>query len=314
MTLPLVILTGPTASGKSALAVALAQRIGGEIVSADSQQVYRDCDIGTGKLAPAEQGGIPHHLIDVFAPDAACDAFRYVALADAAIAAITARGQVPLVVGGTGLYLKGLVWGLCDAPPRDTAVRDELEARAQAEGVAALHAELATCDPEAATVIHASHTSRIIRALEVFRITGASILHFQHLHRCATPRYAATWIGLACPRAQLRERIAARVAAQLERGWLAEVQQLVEQYGPDLPICRAIGYRELLAHLRDGVPWEETVARIVTATAQYAKRQMTFLRGIPEIAWFDASDSASLVERVHAHLVSRIVDDIPREE
>lgn len=285
---PVLIITGPTATGKSALAVHLARQLRGEVVNADSQAVYRGCDIGTGKLPPAQRGGITHHLLDVVEPTAQYNAAQYAAAATAAILGIQIRGHVSIVVGGTGLYLKSLVWGLCEAPPADPDTRRTLEARLVAHGAAALHAELAAVDPELAAQIHPHHTSRVLRALEVWQLAGRSLRELQRAPSAHEP-IPAVWVGLTCDRAALRERIAARVADQLAAGWLDEVRALVARHGPDAPALRAIGYRELAAHLQHGGDCGAVAAQIITATAQYAKRQMTYLRKIREITWFDVT-------------------------
>lgn len=286
---PVVIVTGPTAVGKSRLAVALAQRIGGEIINADSQQVYRGCDIGTGKPTRDEQQDIPHHLIDIVAPDQQFDTAQFLQHADDSVAQIHARGNRAILVGGTGLYLKRFVWGLCEGAPHDAKRRTELEAQLAEHGSTALHAELRRCDPDMADAIHPHHSTRIVRALEVWRATGKSIRYWQDAHRRATPRHAVQWVGLHCEREHLRERIAARIDHQLAAGWRDEAQHLLAQYGPDIPIFRAIGYRELYAHLHADTSWNETVAHIKFATYQYAKRQMTYLRGIDGMTWYDVT-------------------------
>lgn len=286
---PVIIIAGPTAVGKSQLAITLAHRIGGEIINADSQQVYRECDIGTGKPTRDEQQGIPHHLIDIVAPDQQFDTAQFLQHADTAVAQIHARGNRAILVGGTGLYLKRFVWGLCEGAPHDAGLRAELDAALAAQGSAALHAELRRCDPDMADAIHPHHSTRIVRALEVWRATGRSIRHWQDAHRRETPRHAVHWIGLHCEREHLRERIAARIDHQLAAGWCDEAQHLLTQYGPDIPIFRAIGYREFCTHLQSGTAWEETVTRITFATYQYAKRQMTYLRGIAGMVWYDVT-------------------------
>lgn len=301
-----LIITGPTATGKSALAVALAQQLDGEVVNADSQAVYRGCDIGTGKLPPAQRGGVSHHLLDVVEPTAQYNAAQFAAAATAVIQAIQARGRVAIVVGGTGLYLKSLVWGLCEAPPADPAARRMLEARLATHGAAALHADLVAIDPELAARIHPHHTSRVMRALEVWQLSGRSLRELQQATAPAA-RLDAIWVGLTCDRAALRERIAQRVAAQLTAGWLDEVRALVARHGPDAPALRAIGYRELAAHLQHGGDVGAVAAQIITATAQYAKRQMTYLRKIREITWFDMTqpDWESAVHRFSSTALNR---------
>ncbi len=303
--LPAVILvTGPTAIGKSALAIALARHLDGEIINADSQQLYRGCDIGTGKVPPQNRGGIPHHLFDVIAPDQQCNVAQFMALADSAIAEIRSRGHWPIVVGGTGLYLKTLVWGLCEAPPQDAAVRRELDALLRREGSAALHGELQRVDPALAAQIHPHHSTRLMRALEVWRLTGRSLAAWQAAHAHSSPRYRTRWIGLTCDRSLLRERIATRVAQQIADGWVDEVRQLLQQYGPNAPIFRAIGYRELAAFVQHGGELPQIIRGIVTATQQYAKRQMTYLRKIPDMAWHDVTHTTwpTLVQQVAATL------------
>ncbi|MBI2343598.1 MAG: tRNA (adenosine(37)-N6)-dimethylallyltransferase MiaA [Deltaproteobacteria bacterium] len=280
----LTIITGPTGVGKSAYAVALATTCQGEILNADSQQVYRGCDIGTGKLPLRERRGVVHHLLDAFAPDQQCNAAQFVARADAVCVDIHRRGHRAIVVGGTGLYLRSLMFGLCDAPPSDPACRQALQQRYAAEGGAALRAELARSDPDLAGRIHPHHATRLIRALEVRQLTGESIRVWQQRHT-PSPRYEAQWIGLAMPRGQLHERIADRIRQQLAAGWLTEVERLSRDYGPDIAILQAIGYRELLAYLHKERSWDDTVSRIMAATRQYAKRQMTYLRRLPMIEW-----------------------------
>lgn len=304
---PIILLTGPTAVGKSALAVHLAPQLNAEIINADSQQVYRGCDIGTGKPSREVQRRVPHHLLDMVAPDQQWNTAQFLQHADAAVAAIHARGRRVILVGGTGLYLKRFVWGLCEGAPCAPTIRAELEARLAAEGSASLHAELQHCDPEMADVIHPHHSSRILRALEVWRATGRSIRFWQTAHRRDLPRYPVRWVGLQCERTRLRERIATRIEHQLAMGWREEAEQLLAHYGPDIPIFRAIGYRELCRHLQTGTPWADTVTHITYATTHYAKRQMTYLHSIPEIAWYDVAthsfDAVAKYLSCDAHIV-----------
>lgn len=315
MSKPLLILTGPTATGKSAIAVALAQQLHGEIVGADSQQVYRGADIGTGKLSLEERQGVPHHLIDVVDPDQPFDAAQFVVHADRVIAEIQARGKRPIVVGGTGLYLKGLVFGLCDLPSHDASIRAACAQILAAGGATALHAELERIDPDMALQIHPNHATRIVRAIEVKRLTGRSIGEIHRAHeRTTRPRHEARWIGLTAPRDDLRARINARIDQQIADGWPQEVGRLLERYGPDIPIFRAIGYREFAAYLSrhpspdppgGGSPSPprgegmRTIRQsIYTATAHYAKRQLTYLRAIKAIAWVDISMKGDIGTRI----------------
>ncbi len=279
----MLIITGPTAVGKSAFAIEHAAQCDGEIINADSQQVYIGCDIGTGKIPRAERR-VPHHLLDLVTPDQQFNVAQFVRHADAAIADIRARGHRPIVVGGTGLYVRALMFGLADTPPGDAVVRAALESQLAAHGVDALHAELAHRDPTLAATIHPHHTTRLIRALEVWQLTGQSPLALHRAHK-KTPRYDAQWIGLTLPRDILRTRITERVQTQLDAGWLEEVRRIVTQYGVAAPALRAIGYRELANYLQQGGEWNDVVRDITTATHHYAKRQMTYLQKIAEIEW-----------------------------
>src|SRR5438128_1191036 len=278
----LVCIVGPTASGKSALALDLAERLGGEIVSADSRQVYRDLEIGTAKPTAAERARVPHHCLDLVAPGEAFDAARFRDAARAAIADIVRRGRVALVVGGTGLYVRALLGGLCPAPPRVPALRAALAE----EAAPALHRRLRALDPAAAARIAPGDRVRIVRALEVALVSGVPLSRWQAEHRFGEPAYDALLIGLARPTAELDARIAARARAMLEAGFLDEVRALRGRgLGAAAPGLSAVGYRELLACVEGRTDLATALAAMVRATRQFAKRQRTWFRREPAIVW-----------------------------
>ena len=278
------MVAGPTASGKSALAVALARRLGGEVVNADSQQVYRGLDVGTAKPTPEERAAAPHHLLDVAEPGEGMDAARFVALADRAIADIAGRGRLPIVAGGTGLYLRALLHGVVAAPGRDPALRAALEAEATRLGRPALHARLAAIDPAAAARIRENDLVRIVRALEI--AAGGrrpSELHAEHAFR--PDRYAATVLALDPPRAELHARIDARVRAMFEGGLLDEARALEARFGAALPARLPIGYPEAVECLRGLLSPEEAIRRVQVAHRRYARRQIVWLRRERGVEW-----------------------------
>jgi tRNA dimethylallyltransferase len=294
----ILVIAGPTASGKSALAVELARRLGGEIVGADSQQLYRTLDVGTAKPSAAERAAVAHHLLDVAEPGAGMDAARYVALADQAIAAVAARGALPVVVGGTGLYLRALLHGVVEAPGRDPALRARLEAEAAALGRPALHARLAAADPAAAARIRENDLVRVVRALEI--AAGGrrpSELHAAHAFR--PDRYRALFLALSPPRAELRARIDARVEEMFRGGLLDEARALVARLGAPLPEKLPIGYAEAAAVVQGALPLAEAVRRVQAAHRQYARRQVVWLRREPGVAWIEPPyDADALARRV----------------
>lgn len=282
----LVCLVGPTASGKSALALELAARVGGEIVSADSRQVYRHLDIGTAKATAAERAAVPHHCLDLIEPEEVFDVARFRAAAAAAVEDVTRRGRVPLVVGGTGLYVRALVGGLCPAPARVPALRAALAAAAAAEGTAALHRRLAVADPAAAARIDPRDGVRIVRALEVGLATGVPLSTWQARHGFAERPYEVLMLGLARPVAELDARIAARVSAMVAAGLLEEVRALrARGLGEEAPGLAAVGYREMLACLSGRLDLGAAVAATVLATRRFAKRQRTWFRREPGLRW-----------------------------
>lgn len=296
----LIVVVGPTASGKTQLALALARRVGGEVVSCDSQQVYRGMDIGTGKATPQERALVPHHLLDVASPDEEMTAARFVALADAAIADCWQRGRPVIVCGGTGLYVRALLLGLFEGPGANPARRAELGALARAHGVAHLHRWLAEVDPVIAAKIDRNDEKRITRALEVYLETGVpmSVHQARHDHRVAPPRYAARKIGLAPERAELVTRIEARVDEMMARGLLAEVAALrAGGFLPPLRSQEAIGYAELHQHLASQLDLPAAVQLIKRNSRRYARRQVTWYRGDAQVQWWphpDAVDQAEL--------------------
>ena len=279
----IAVITGPTASGKTALAIELARRLGGEIVNADSQQVYRGLDLGTAKPTPAEQAVARHHLLDVVEPGEGMDAARYQALADAAIADIASRGRFPIVAGGTGLYLRALLRGVAAAPGRDPALRAALEAEAERDGRAALHRRLARVDPAAAARIGENDLVRIVRALEIAS-GGRTQSEVFDAHRFAEVRYRARLLVLDLPRAELHARIEAR-AIPLFEGLLAEARRLLERCAGELPPRLPIGYAEASDVLAGRLSRDEAMRRVQVAHRRYARRQVIWLRREPGAEW-----------------------------
>lgn len=286
-----VCVVGPTAAGKTTLALDLAERLGGEIVSADSRQVYRGLDVGTAKPTMAERARVPHHCLDLVEPSEVFDAARFQAAATAAIADITTRGRVALVVGGTGLWLRALLRGLCPAPARVPALRAELEALRAREGPGALHARLAAVDPTTAARLHPNDMVRVIRALEVTLTSGRPLSHWQAAHRFAESPFEAFLVGLAVEPTILARRIASRVDAMLAGGWCDEVRRLVDRGLPDeAPAWRTLGYRELRAVVRGEVALDEIRPAITRATVRFAARQRLWFRREPGIRWYQSGD------------------------
>jgi tRNA dimethylallyltransferase len=294
---PLAVLTGPTGTGKSAVAMALAREFPLEIVSADSAQVYRGLDIGSAKPSAAERGAVPHHLIDLADPAESYSAGQFVRDAARAIADIEARGRIPLVVGGTMLYLRALIGGLATLPEGNAEVRAGIDADAERLGWPALHARLAQVDAEAARRIHPHDAQRIQRALEVHAVGGRPI---SELQRQTAPPLAREFVVAAlmpADRARLHASLAARFEAMMAAGLLDEVRRLHAR--GDLtaahPALRAVGYRQLWAHLDASCSLDVACARAVAATRQLAKRQMTWLRSMSGVRFFDPYDGQSFV-------------------
>jgi tRNA dimethylallyltransferase len=292
----LIAVVGPTATGKTALAVALARAIDGEVVGADSRQVYRHMDIGTAKPTAAERALAPHHLLDVVDPDEPFSLAQYQELAILALEDIWARGRQPLLVGGSGQYVWALLegWTVPRLPPQ-RELRRSLEERAAAEGAEALHRELAQVDPQAAARIDARNVRRVIRALEVYQATGRPISFWQEK---APPSWDTLIVGLTGPRDELYRRIDARVDAMMAAGLVDEVRDLLAMgYSPELPSMSGIGYREVCQHLAGELDLPAAVAHIKTATHRLARQQSTWFRGdAPRIRWIDVSLGDSFQE------------------
>jgi tRNA dimethylallyltransferase len=287
---PLLVVTGPTASGKTALAVALAECLGGELIGADSVQVYRGFDIGSSKPTADELRGIPHHLLDVRDADQPLDAAEFAALADTAIAEVRDSGKLPIVVGGSGLWLRALLRGLVKAPDVDPQVRAELTADAERLGAPALHVRLSEVDPDAAQAIHPNDRVRIVRALEVHVQTGQALGALRKQHALGAPRYRALRIVLDLPTETLTERIRARTAHMIDHGFVTEVQGLTARFGRTARPLSAVGYREMVAHICDAVSLEDTAGAINRATRIYARRQRTWLKNEPGDRWITETE------------------------
>lgn len=283
----LLILAGPTGVGKSELALEIA-RGRGAIVSADSMQVYRGLAIGTAQPSREEQDAIPHRLVGCADPREMYDAARFVTEAEAALAELRARGLLPLIVGGTGMYIRSLTSGLFEGPSRDAEVRRALHEQSREQGPEALHARLAEVDPEAAARIQPRDEVRIVRALEVFQTTGRPISAWQRESRQGGPRHARKLAILTRDREDLHDRIHRRTLKMLEAGWIEETRALLEAGVPrDAPGFRALGYREILLHLDGALAEADLPAAIALASRQYAKRQLTWFRAERDAVWIN---------------------------
>ncbi|HEX2907601.1 MAG TPA: tRNA (adenosine(37)-N6)-dimethylallyltransferase MiaA [Phototrophicaceae bacterium] len=293
MPAPLIVILGPTAVGKTGLALTLAQAIQGEVVNADSRQIYRYLDVGTAKPTPEQRAAVPHHLLDVVDPDDNLTLAQYQKLAYDTIAAIHQRGHIPLLVGGTGQYLTAVVegWTVPEVPP-NLALRAELETFAADQGSAALHQRLQQLDPAAAAGIHHRNVRRVVRALEVCLETGQPISELQHKQ---PPPYAIQQHGLTLDRVELYERADRRIDDMVAQGFLAEVQTLLDKgYSRYLPSMSGLGYRELAAHLLDDLPLADAIASTKIATHDFIRRQYTWFRGHDSgILWHNINDMHS---------------------
>lgn len=304
-----IALMGPTASGKTALALDWAERFGGEIVSVDSALVYRRLDIGSAKPTPAERARVPHHVLDLREPWQPYSAADFAEDARRAVEDIVARGRLPILAGGTGLYFHALLHGLSPMPQADARTRAKLEQEAQERGWQALHAELAQIDPRAAARIHATDAQRIQRALEVFRLSGRTISDWRG-EAASTPALPVRVLKLVlapADRAELHRRIELRFELMLQQGFLDEVRalrampELRDHPAPlDLPALRAVGYRQAWEHLDGGTTTAEFQDRGVHATRQLAKRQLTWLRGELDARWFDPALQRKELEAARA--------------
>lgn len=285
---PVIVILGPTASGKSALALRVAQTLGAEILSVDSMQVYRGMDIGTAKPAIEDRGTVVHHLIDVAEPNSIFTVARFVEIADAVIAN-AARRNLPLIAtGGTPLYYKSLFEGLFDGPGANL----ELRAQLNAEPLEELQARLRQIDPAAAARIHLNDRKRLVRALEVFELTGKPISSFQTEWSAGAMRHQAAWFGLNWDREALNRRINARVKAMMENGWLEETRSLIARFGVlSKTAGEATGYHELSEHLSGRMSLDEAVEQIKIATRQLARRQMKWFRRFKQVKWLPGDRS-----------------------
>ena len=287
----LPVICGATAAGKTALALNLAEHFDGEIISADSRQVYRLMDIGTAKPTKDELQRVRHHLIDVVWPDEEFHAAHFVSHAEAAITDICNRNKRPFLVGGTGLYIRALTEGLLQAPSANPELRQRLHARAEEEGSLVLHEELAQVDPDSAARLHPNDLIRIVRALEVYQHSGRTLSAMQDEHGFNSKPYRTLKICLNMDRGELYRRIDERAEVMFEQGLLAEAEALLQAgYNPDLKTLKTIGYRQAFALLRQNVSRDEAIADLQQSTRRYAKQQLTWLRKDKSMIWLESSD------------------------
>ena len=303
-----VAVGGPTASGKTALSVALARAFDGEIINADSMQIYKNLDVGTAKPSAEERQGIPHYLLDFLSPETPYSVADFTAAADPLIRDITARGRLPLVVGGTGLYITSLLSGMAFAPEKtDPAIRARLQARADTEGGAALYAELQRIDPDYAAQVHPNNLPRVIRALELFEATGRRMSDQRREARPAEAPYHALCLCLTCrDRAVLYSRIDRRVDEMVENGVLDEARQVYDHRDAYRTAAQAIGYKEFFPYFEGTANLTECTERLKQATRNYAKRQLTWFRRQNDVVWLyldeeDVTERACTLVRAFLH-------------
>ena len=298
----IVIISGPTGIGKTSLAIAAARQLQAEIVSADSMQIYRQMTIGSAKPTAAELDAVPHHLIDIVDPDESFDAAAYERHARACIDTIMTNGKLPLVVGGTGFYIKALLYGLFAEGKHDRDIRRQLQKEAENDRQA-LYQRLERHDPETAARLHPNDTYRIVRALETFLVTGKPQSEWHKRHGFRKPRYESLKVGLHLDRAKLYERIDRRVDQMIQEGLVDEVRRLLAKgYDPGLKAMQAIGYRHMVNFLQGEWPWDEAIALLKRDTRRYAKRQLTWLRAESDVCWLAPDDTQRLLDRIRRFL------------
>jgi len=282
----IIVICGPTGLGKTSVSIELALDLHGEIIGADSMQIYRYMDIGTAKPTPYERAQVPHYMVDIVDPDEPFDAAMFAKMAGEMIMKLHIEGIIPFVVGGTGLYIKALVHGLSHAGPADTDIRKRLKEAELLHGSGLLYERLSKCDLEASERIHPNDTFRIIRALEVYEATGMAISQYSKDHGFEKRRFNVLKIGLHMEREVLYDRIDRRVDAMIEAGLVDEVKMLLNRgYSEDLKSMQSIGYRHMIDFIKGRITWEETVRTLKRDTRRYAKRQMTWFKADPEIVW-----------------------------
>lgn len=292
----LIVITGPTAVGKTELSVALAKKIDGEIISADSVQVYKHMDIGSAKITKAEMQGIPHHLIDICEPAEAFNIARFKDLSKQAVNEIFSRGKIPIIAGGTGFYIQSLIYDIDFKETATDGTRTKYEEMLREKGEAYLHALLKERDPEAAAAIHPNNAKRVIRALEYFEQTGTKISTHNEEERRKESPYNFAYFVLNLPREKLYDRINRRVDMMLEDGLLDEVKSLVASYGvtDDMVSMQALGYKEILDYLNGNTTLEDAIYTIKRDTRHFAKRQLTWFKREREVIWLDKEEHATL--------------------
>jgi tRNA dimethylallyltransferase len=303
----IVIICGPTGVGKTSFAIAMARRFGGQIVGADSMQIYRHMTIGTAKPTAEEQADVPHHMVDLIDPAQPFDAASYAEQAYHIIQGMIENGVHAFVVGGTGLYIKALVYGLFHSRTSSAVARRKLRIQMARQGAAAMHTLLAAKDPQAAQRIHPNDAYRILRALEVIETTGRAISAHHQTHSFNEPRFQTLAMGLRLPREQLYTRIDRRVDAMVAAGLLQETRMLLDRgYDPDLKAMQSLGYRHMVDFIRGKSTWEETLRTLKRDHRRYAKRQLTWFNAVEDIHWLSpdqVQEGIDLIERFFSPIV-----------
>ena len=298
-----IVICGPTGIGKTSVGIELAKKHGGEIVSADSMQIYRYMDIGTAKPTPSELAQVPHHMIDIVDPDEDYDAVQFSKRARDRVAEIFNRGRIPFIVGGTGLYIKALLHGLFQSKPVDPQIRNRLKQEADENGSKVLHERLQQLDPETANRLHPNDSYRILRALETIESTGKSISELHQEHGFEDDPYSTQMIGLQMDRQKLYDRIDQRVDLMLDAGLVGEVTKLLGMgYMAELKSMQSIGYRHVTEFLQNKMPWDECVRTLKRDTRRFAKRQFTWFGADDKIQWYEPDQVNDIVRMVEGFL------------